>query len=136
MWPCLTCILADDWHRLKDEQEAVGQRWYCKICTARYKATWGIVVEVVLPKGDVMYCKADCPMGDKQDIKLMAIQERFKDCKTAEQLLDAIPKVKPVAVGSFLTPVQGKEGHYKMDQAMFADLPELKLDQLYNFKAQ
>ena len=31
---------------MKDEKVAIGPRWYCKICSARYKTKFGMLIEV------------------------------------------------------------------------------------------
>ena len=43
---CNTLILSKDWGRMKQDPLATGQRWYCKVCFARYAHKFGQVVEV------------------------------------------------------------------------------------------
>eukprot|EP00974_Lingulodinium_polyedra_P063392 6120805-Lingulodinium_polyedra.AAC.1 len=43
---CKTVIAAAIWDKLHDDRLAVGQRWYCRRCPARYKTSFGVVVEL------------------------------------------------------------------------------------------
>ena len=127
--PCNTLIESKAWDTLKEDPLAVKQRWYCKVCFARYKTRYGCLIEIVRA-GVAMYCQAELPPPDLYDAKGMIIQERFKGVKDPEALLNSIPEVRPVAASCFQ---QVGEGIYKiMDADAIAALERFQWDQLYN----
>ena len=130
VWPCNTVIEAMAWDRLKDDLEATGQRWYCKICTAKYKTKFGVLVEMI-NGNQACYCMAELPPADIQDAKMLKIEETFKQFTTPQELLDALPKIKPLARGEFLKPT-AHEGHYAFNATMMAGLEMMNWSQLYN----
>ena len=126
---CFTLTLADEWDKLHDDPLATGQRWYCT-CGAKYKTKYGVLTELVIGKS-AYYAMAEFPPQSLCDAKFMAIQEKFKRVSTAEELLASSPQITPSAIGSVLTPTM-KFGSYKINKAMFADLPSFNWFQLYN----
>ena len=109
---------------------APGQRWYCS-CGARYATKFGVVCEFVYSPTDVRYCKAEVPDDMFKDVKFMSVEQANSNCKTPEELFNAIPTVKPLDRGAFLTETHVK-GHYKFDKTMFDSLGEpLKWAQLF-----
>ena len=58
--PCGTAIRSDLWDRFHEDALASGQRWYCKVCTARYKVKWGVLCEIVHPDR-CLYTLAEFP---------------------------------------------------------------------------
>jgi hypothetical protein len=130
VWPCNTVIEAMAWDRLKDEMEATGQRWYCKCCRAKYKTRFGVLVEMI-NGNQACYCMAELPPADIQDAKLLKIEETFKQFTTPQELLDALPTIKPLARGDFLKETP-HEGHYAFNATMMAGLESMSWSQLYN----
>ena len=59
----------------------MGQRWYCKRCTAKYKTKFGVLVEMI--NNDLAcYCRGELPPFDIQVAKMMQIEEDFKQFTT------------------------------------------------------
>ena len=61
----------------------------------------------------------------------MMVQERFKDKKTAQELLAALSVIKPAGIGSVMTPTL-KDGEYQLHREKFAGLPKLEWFQILN----
>ena len=60
--PCGTMVISDMWDRRHEDPLAVNQRWYCKICTAKYKTTLGVICEMVHPRPQIAaYVLAEHP---------------------------------------------------------------------------
>lgn len=129
---CNTLIQSLDWERLHDAPHATKQRWYC-MCGAKYKTKFGVLVEIVTSASQALYCKADLPPHDLQDAKFMKVQQDFAQCKTPEELINALPRAAPMEKAKFITKVPGRDGHFKFDYEMFAGLEKLEWMQLYNF---
>ena len=138
---CGTLILSDNLDTLLEDTLledplAARQRWYC-MCGKRYQPKFGVLVEIVHRMGPgkaemACYALAEHPPFNLKDLKAMAIQERFQNLKTPQELYEALPKAKPLDRGVFLKPVAEKEGFYKFDVPMFKSIPEFQWDQLFN----
>ena len=61
----------------------------------------------------------------------MKIEETFKQFTTPQELLDALPTIKPLARGDFLKETQ-HEGHYAFNATMMEGLESMNWSQLYN----
>jgi hypothetical protein len=129
-YPCNTVIEAMAWDRLKVELEATGQRWYCKMCYAKYKTKYGVLVEMINGT-QACYCLGELPPFDLQDAKLMAIQQHFSQYNSPAELLAALPCIKPLARGDFLKETSFA-GHYTFNAEMMAGLESMNWSQLYN----
>ncbi len=129
-YPCNTVIEAMACDRLNEDAEVTGQRWYCKMCHAKYKTKYGVLVELINGK-QACYCLVDLPPSDIQDGKLMKIEENFKQIKTPAELLAALPSCTPLARGEFLKETSF-EGHFKFNAEMMAGLEMMNWSQLYN----
>ena len=79
------------------------------------------------------YAKAGFPPDSLRDVKFMAIEERFKQCTSPQELLAALPKVTPRAVGTLFKPA-GPPGAFTIGGDSWAALPKLEWFQLYNLK--
>ena len=130
LWPCSALIESLAWDRLRADPAATKQRWYCKQCYSRYKAKYGVCVEIVM-NNRAFYSLAELPPFDLQDAKLMMIEENYQEHKTPEALLAALPRIKPLDRSAFLTPTQ-HDGHYKFDGEMLKTIPTFEWNQLYN----
>ena len=130
IFPCDTVIEASSWDRFKEARESSGQRWYCKMCHAKYKTKYGVLVEIINGH-QAAYCQGELPPFDIQDAKLMKIEEDFKQYNTPEELLAALPNITPLARGDFLqaTPYAG---HFKFNRPMMEGLEMMDWSQLYN----
>jgi len=105
-----TIILSKKWKRFFEDPMAFKQRWYCKKCNTRYKTTFGVLCEMVMPEGGFAgagppvphYCRAEFPFQGTMDAKAMKIEEVFSAAKTPEDLFNLIPSTPPMGVGSVL----------------------------------
>ena len=75
---------------------------------------------------------AEHPPWDLQDAKGMSVQQRFRDMKTPEELLKALPVAKPLDRGVFLKPKEGGGACYRFDVNLFRSIPKFEWNQLYN----
>ena len=133
-WPCNTLILSDKWDRLHADPEAAKQRWYCPICNTRYRTKFGVLTEIIdLSKASAYYALAEFPPDGLKDVKMMAIEEKFKTCSTPQELLAALPKIVPWKFGTLLRPA-GPEGAWHIDMKQLEGLPHLEWFQLYNLR--
>ena len=59
---------------------ATGQRWYCPVCNARYRTTFGLIVEILGPSGPDSghYATAEFPPHAFLDGKFMMLEEQLK----------------------------------------------------------
>ena len=130
IYPCNTVIEATAWDRLIDQLEATGQRWYCKMCHAKYKTKYGVLVEFI-NGSQACYCRGELPPFDIQDAKFMAIEQHFGQYKTPAELLAALPTIHPLARGDFLKPT-AYDGHYIFNAEMMAGLETMDWSQMYN----
>ena len=77
------------------------------------------------------YALADHPPFDLKYVKTMAIQERFKEMKTPQELYAALPKATPLDQGVFLAPT-ANPGVFRFDVPLFRSIAKFEWDQLYN----
>ena len=129
--PCGHAILSDMWDSFHKGPLANGQRWYCKMCTARYRQKWGVLCEVKL-RGSLYYCMADVPDCGIEDAKRMIID---RNASSPEALLEMLPKVDSFPAGVvFMEQVlrPGREGYYKFNAALFRSIGRFDWAQLYN----
>ena len=103
-----------------------SQRWYCKRCNTRYRAKFGVIIEIIRG-GKALYCKSDCPTEHIKDAKAMAIERNTAahNHATPESLYAALLVMRPMDQGAFLEATE-QVGHYQMDLDHFYALPELK----------
>ena len=135
---CNTLILSDKWKRFYSDISSTGQRWYCQECNARYKTTFGVVVEIILPKveeatGEKFLVphifRADLPPDDIKDLKAMIVEKYHgSDAPTPEQLLERLPTVQPIKNGMF---TEGITGHFQAKGFDWEAVPKLSWDVIY-----
>ena len=70
VWPCATVIRSDVWQRLHPDMSTTKQRWYCTECHAKYKTSFGVLIEMVL-RDMCLYALADFPPHHIEDAKRM-----------------------------------------------------------------
>ena len=122
-------ILADKWDRMFEDPIAEMQRWYCNICGTRYLTKYGVLIEI--GRGNMaLYCQGEIPPQCLYDARGMLLAMKYSMCKTPEALLDALPQIKPLGRGQFLTDVGG--GVYSFNKESFRGLPKFEWNQLYN----
>ena len=93
---CNTLTLSAHWQRRHGDPLASGQRWYCPVCSARYKTGSGVLVEFV--GGDASYyLRADFPPKALQEVKWASVQRGHANAITPEALLAAIPDAAPAS---------------------------------------
>ncbi len=90
---CWSIIPSKDWMTRFDDPLASKQRWYCPCCSAKYKATWGMLIEI-LADGQVVYVLADCPDTNCEDVRAMYLEAKHKP-KDPEDLYEKVKHVMP-----------------------------------------
>ena len=100
------------------------------MCHAKYKTKYGVMVEIICGTR-AMYALGELPPFDMQEIKLKAIEERFSEYKTPEELLAALPRVMPMRKADFFKAAAVK-GHHAFDGEEMKKLPKLEWNMLYN----
>jgi hypothetical protein len=114
---------------MKDDPLAVGQRWYCNACGCKYKTTMGVLIEFY-KDGMATYCLAEFPPQSICDARGLMIESAFKDIKTPEELLAAVPNSKPLSDAVLK---RESEGIYKIaEHAQLEALDTFKWEQLFN----
>ena len=83
-----------------------SHRWYCNVCGAKYKQTWGCLVEIT-GGNEPLYMRAECPGKDEEDIQAMQLEEKY-DPSSPEDLYQQIPTAFPM-VTDFVVPVLAKD---------------------------
>ena len=58
---------------MKEDECATGQRWYCKICSARYKTKFGMLIEIRNYQ-HVYFALTKCPNMDIEDVRAMHLE--------------------------------------------------------------
>ena len=85
-----TAILAKHWDAMLNRPLAVRQRWYCKICIARYKTRFSALIELI-GKGIAHYCYAELPPLHMYDAKGMMVERMHLGIQTFENHYEAAP---------------------------------------------
>ena len=122
--------------RLHDNPTQKGQKWYCPGCLARYKTTFGMVVEFVV-NGESLFLKADFPSKDMMDMKAMMVERAYGGhCSTGAELLKLLPEVHPVGrelLVQLEVDAKGNpcRGSYKFPGKILKELPTFEWDTLY-----
>ena len=125
---CNTLILSKDWERMKQDPLATGQRWYCKVCFARYAHKFGQVVEVSY-KDQVFYFWALPPDIVVEDIRAMSY-EATMEFNSSIDLYEAAIMAKPMT-GEIIKKHKYVGGVYKL-MVPVSDLPKLDWYQIFN----
>ena len=119
---CGTLTVSSHWTRMFEDPLADKQRWYCPECTAKYKASFGYLLELVCG-GETLYVRA--LHHDKicvQDFKAQMVERAHgRGVSMGKALLELIPEVHPV--GSPWMMKTALEGTYRFDQSVFEKLP-------------
>ena len=118
------------WDRFKEDPAATGQRWYCKMCHAKYKTKYGVLVEMI-NGSQACYCLGELPPFDIQDAKMMAIEQHFSQYNSPAELLAALPTIHPLARGDLLKETSN-DGHHTFNAKMMAGLYIMNCSQSYN----
>ena len=123
--------MSKEWLRLLDDPMATKQRRYCLECKARYMTRFGVVCELLMGDGKLLYCKAPIPPQGIMDAKFMSVERIQGPVQTPKELYDKIPIVTPLAhIGTIKE--TSKKGHYKFEGMKMAELPNLSWEQLFN----
>jgi hypothetical protein len=131
---CGAVWTSKEWLRLHPQAWATKQRWYCGACNARFRASWGVLVQIVLGQS-LYYVRAACPDKEALDARALVHQRRYASARTPQALFEAIPQVPPQQ-SSMLRAVDPNRGHFKLtDVAAFLRLPEFDWDQVWTFAA-
>jgi hypothetical protein len=117
---CATLTLSKVWLR----QNPTGatavkkQKWYCPSCSGRYRASYGMMVQVTLDYGGATqsdWCMlADCTDKDIDDIRA-CFHEQTMMPKSPQELFLAIPDRIPSLSSGTLRPARIEECQYAKD---------------------
>ena len=99
---CGTVIESKMWDTFKEELEATGQRWYCRVCDARYRTSFGVLMEILVGN-NAMYIKGSLPPRGIQDAKMMFLESEYANYTSPKALLDALPDVSPLDKNVFMS---------------------------------
>ena len=100
---CGTVIVSKAWSRKLALPWATGQRWYCNCCTAAYKTTMGMLTEIHSSTGAIYWIVSSFP-GEMNDVKWMAVEEKYGAARSPEDLYNRIPTTVPYTGDGFLRP--------------------------------
>ena len=96
-YPCGTVMESHAWDRLHSNPLQQKQRWYCNVCSAKYKTKYGVLVQVLLPpcdahpEGSVQWMRAEVPDTDHEDVRAMYLEAEF-DPASPEELYGKVTK--------------------------------------------
>ena len=108
-------------------------RWYCNVCGAGYKTSYGVVCEFARGADKpVLWCRATVPDNPFKDIKFLAVQERHPDAKTPQALLEELDVARPLDKGRFMRQAYGR-GAWKFPEHHTGPNREKPLDGTYKF---
>jgi hypothetical protein len=91
---CWTMINSKNWTQFFEDPIADKQRWYCKVCRARYKTGFGVLIEIV-QKDTVKYMMADYPPDSIGDVRAAAMEREHSNASTPAELFAAVPNLVP-----------------------------------------
>lgn len=132
------------------------QRWYCPVCGCKYKASWGMMIQIVTdfetPRALDFNCRAEVPDHDIEDLKALRHERSdFRDITDPLELKKAIPdrlpclasgtlraarddEVQHAAVSQFKDKRPLSYGVYILTNPQaLEDLPKFAWNQIYNF---
>ena len=94
---CWTMISSKNWIQYHVDPIANGQRWYCKVCGARYMRSFGVLIEIVQPQHAARYMMAEYPPSSIGDVRAMALEREHDSATTPAALFAAVPNVVPAS---------------------------------------
>ena len=123
---CDCMITSKDWARKFGDPAASRQKWYCGICGSKYRTSFGMVVQLCLKSEEgvvtTYLAQSRVPPKSLQDAKLMMVEAAFSNNTiTPHELYAAIPSVKPVGEGEWLSQVV--PSHYILVPSEYAHDP-------------
>ena len=111
---CNSMFLSSLWDRKFQDALATRQARYCKNCGVRYKTSFGMIVELVVPQPDGMvhslYAKAAIPSPEMWEVLTLALECRQPNLRTGEELLEQCPIFHPVSAAVFKRTAQDGAG--------------------------
>ena len=120
---CRTLVPARQWDRKDPDQPeyAPNQRWYCPVCTTRYKAVFGKLLKWRI-KDVHVYMKASIPDQVIWDYKCLVLNKQL-DTSSAAKIMEQCPKGVELPEGAF-TRVQNTQTEcYTMGEQFWNSLP-------------
>ena len=105
--------------------------WHCKVCGARYEASWGCLVEFQID-GLLYYMKAEVPGTRELDTMAMKPEARkHTDGMTLKELYDVLPSFSPPLATFVESYVGGDEDVFRMtDETFYGKLQILNWTQI------
>ena len=110
---CTTVVISSRWNRRHEDPLADKQRWYCPVCSARYKTTNGVLLQMT-QGGQDHWIRATFPDEWAKKTKAAVVQAEHPAALNARALLEAIPEAT-LAPSSFIKKHDRLEGVYIYD---------------------
>ena len=118
-------IVSSVWQRHIADPLATGQRWYCRICGARYRTANGCLLQIS-EGGRDYWIRTECPDELPKKLKAVAVQRDHPEAVTPSALVEAIPQaaiVDSAFIKEIKLPDNPLGGVYSYDGAVFDTLP-------------
>jgi hypothetical protein len=146
---CATTVGSKRWLMKHPDALAKRQAWYCPSCHGKYKASWGLIMEMTLLDGSRAYVRSE--VDDRAlDCKAMMIEQEMEQknpsaLSSPHALYDALPEVFPwVGKGSLWRPAAVEDLYWKSGDptgvfkstepwTIFEKIPWMKWEQVLRF---
>ena len=128
---CCTMIASSQWNRKHLDPCAIKQRWYCRVCQARYTTTSGVMIQMAVG-GQSRFIRAEFLPQELQKIKRHQVRETHKGALTPEALLEAIPEASPLSAEDTIAEVPGMKGVYSNEAAVYDSIPKFDWKLLFS----
>ena len=126
---CRTLATSSRWLRKQADPLAYKQVWYCPVCGAKYRTTFGVILQMI-SGGQEKFVRATFPEHGMQQVKWTSVQRSYRQATTAEELLAAIPEAA-LAPSVAIQPVDGTKGAYSFNDKALMDIPCFKWAQIF-----
>ena len=123
-YPCGTVMESSAWDRMHADPLRAGQRWYCNVCSAKYRTKFGVLVQVLLPpcdthpSGSVQWMRAEVPDRDHEDVRAMHLEEVYDPSSPMELYNKVQMSAAPSTTCGMLRVAQAHELSDKCKQAV------------------
>ena len=107
-YPCGTVMEASAWDRLHPDPLQAKQRWYCNVCSAKFRCKFGVLLQVMLPpcdahpQGSTQWMRAEVPDRDHEDVRAMRLEEEFDPASPLELYNKVRASAKPSTTDGML----------------------------------
>ena len=78
---CNTLAASSRWLRKQADPLAYKQVWYCPVCNARYRTTFGVLLQMI-SDGEERFVRATFPEHGLQQVKWSSVQRTYRQATT------------------------------------------------------